>query len=126
MAKRKTTPFDPALNGEDIPDVGLVLPPGESLPVEEPAVVRAKRPIRREDIPQGVDPFRYVREHGYTNPTRKYRVTPQAKPELAAKLRSLEIEAVDESEAINKYVDAFKIPTKLVYGMTFKAIAVEG
>lgn len=126
MAKKKTVPLDPVLDGDDIPDVGLVAPPGEQVQRDEPAVVRSKRPIRRSDIPAGVDAFHWIRNEGYLNPTRKYRVTPVAKPELAARLKSLEVEAVDESEAVNKYITAAGIPAKIVHSMNFHAVAVEG
>ena len=123
MAKKKVVPLNPMLDGDDIPDVGLVAPPGESLhPVDEPAVVKAKRPIRHSDIPAGVDAFHWIRNEGYLNPTRKYRVTPVAKPELAARLKSLEVEAVDEAEAVNKYIVVAGIPAKLVHSMNFHAV----
>lgn len=127
MAKKKVVPLNPMLDGDDIPDVGLVAPPGETLNhADEPAVVRAKRPIRHSDIPAGVDAFHWIRSEGYLNPTRKYRVTPVAKPELAARLKSLEIEAVDEGEAVNKYIIAAGIPSKLVHAMNFHAVPMQG
>ena len=123
MAKRKVTPMEAQ---DDIPDFGYVAPPGESVATEEPAVVRAKRPIRHEDIPSGVDGFKYIREQGFTNPVRKYRVTPMGKPEHVARLRSLEIEAVDESAAINEFIVRSGIPAKIVHSMNFRALLVEG
>lgn len=124
MAKRRVTPIDPAFGNEDIPDVGYVAPPGEVL-VDEPAVVRPKRPIRHSDIPANVDAFRYVRENGYTNPVRKYRVTPMGKPEQVARLRSLEIDAVDEAAAINEFITRSAIPAKIVHAMNFRAVKLE-
>ena len=126
MAKKKVVPLDSSLDGDDIPDIGLVAPPGEQVQRDEPAVVRSKRPIRRSDIPAGVDAFQWIRSEGYINPTRKYRVTPMAKAEIVSRLRSLEVEAVDESEAVNKYIVASGIPTKIVHSMNFHAVPVEG
>lgn len=126
MAKRKVSPIDPTLDGDDIPDVGFVAPPGEQVHDDEPAVVRSKRPIRHADIPKGVDGFHWLRSEGYLNPTRKYRVTPFGKAETVSRLKSIEVEAVDESEAVNKYITAAAIPTKLVHSMNFRAVQVEG
>lgn len=125
MAKRKVSPVD--FDSDDIPDVGYVAPPGERVALhDEPAEVKSKRPLRHSDIPQGVDPFRFIRENGYVNPTRKYRVTPFGKAEVVARLKSLDIEAVDESDAINQFISHMRIPNKIVHSLNLRAILVEG
>lgn len=65
--------------------------------------------IRRNNIDaKDFDDFRFIREQGLPNPTRVYRVSPFIKGGKESIGEPKEIEAVDSSEAIQRYRDSAK------------------
>lgn len=76
---------------------------------EPPKSAAKQEPFRPSGIPDNVgDRQKWLRENGKPNPVRLYRVTGRGgkgKKDVAA----FECDAVDETEAINKFVAARKI-----------------
>lgn len=107
-----------------------------SAPSDDPVSPTPSGPFRPSDLarmvaehakesntePHLIDRFKFLRERGLPNPTRLYRVSVRHNGEIRD---TTEVEAVDESAAINAAAQRLGIPTKAMHSRVFHAIAIE-